>query len=181
MASREDCDQTDEAILALLVENARLSLTEIGRLVSLSPAAVNRRIKRLEQRGVIRGYTTLVDDATRGRGMHAFVELRVAGTTRVDEIGNVGREIDEVRAVFTIAGDPDAIVWVNVGDVEHLQHTIDRLRRNERITGTKTLMVLDSWHRSNTPAQNGARLPARRAGWLSAFSGDGPRRGRTRS
>jgi Lrp/AsnC family leucine-responsive transcriptional regulator len=163
MAWRERCDQTDDAILALLVENARLSLTEIGRRVSLSPAAVNRRIKRLERLGVIRGYTAVIDERSHERRMHAFVELRVAGTARVDEITDVGRGIDEVRAVFTIAGDPDALVWVDVADVEHLQHTIDRLRRNERIIGTKTLMVLDSRHRSEPAPGNRGRF-ARRGG-----------------
>jgi Lrp/AsnC family leucine-responsive transcriptional regulator len=171
MARGGDCDRTDEAILALLTEDARLSLAEIGRRVNLSAAAVNRRMKRLEQVGVIRGYTVLIDDASRRRGMHAFVELHVAGNTRVDDIGDVGREIDEVRAVFTIAGDPDALVWVTVSDVAHLQRTIDRLRRNDRITGTKTLMVLDSWHRSETAD----RIPSRRGGWLQAFS-TGPSR-----
>jgi Lrp/AsnC family transcriptional regulator, leucine-responsive regulatory protein len=168
-----DCDRTDEAILALLTENARLSLTEIGRRVNLSPAAVNRRMKRLEQDGIIRGYTVLVDDTSQRRGMHAFVELHVAGTARVDDIGQVGRDIDEVRAVFTVAGDPDALVWVNVSDVEHLQRTIDRLRRNDRITGTKTLMVLDSWHRSESSSRAGGR---RRGGWLQAFAADATRK-----
>jgi Lrp/AsnC family leucine-responsive transcriptional regulator len=152
MAPRAHVDGTEEAILALLAENARMSLVEIGRRVNLSPAAVNRRMKRLEETGVIRGYTALVDSATPGGGLDAFVELHVAGTTTVSDIGDVGKEIKEVRAVFTIAGDPDALVWVRVSDVAHLKRTIDELRRNHQVTGTKTLMVLGSWHRSEIAA-----------------------------
>jgi hypothetical protein len=50
-----------------------------------------------------------------------------------------------VQAVFTIAGDPDALVWMRVKDVKDLTRVIDQLRRSGRVTGTKTLMVLDTW------------------------------------
>jgi Lrp/AsnC family transcriptional regulator, leucine-responsive regulatory protein len=152
MAPRAHADGTEDAILALLAENARLSLTEIGRRVNLSPAAVNRRMKRLEKTGVIRGYTALLDPTTHGGGLDALVELHFAGTTKVSDIGDLGKEIDEVRAAFTIAGDPDALVWVRVSDMEHLTRTIDQLRRNHDVTGTKTLMVLKSWHRAESAA-----------------------------
>jgi Lrp/AsnC family leucine-responsive transcriptional regulator len=145
-------DATDEAILALLAQNARLSLTELGAQVNLSPAAVGRRIKRLEDSSVIRGYTIRVDDAAAGAGLQAFIELRFAGTTRVGDIGDVGGEIEDVKAVFTTAGDPDALVWVQVSDVGHLRRTIDRLRSIDHVRGTKTLMVLGSWQRQGSPA-----------------------------
>ena len=168
MGPRGGCDSTDEAILALLRANARESLAEIGRRVNLSPAAVNRRMKRLEENGVIRGYTVLLNEASRDANMNAFVELRVAGNTRVHDIGEIGNDIDDVQAVFTTAGDPDALVWVRVKDVAHLQRTIDRLRRNDRVTDTKTLMVLDSWRRREAP-QQAEHTPARRSGRLQAF------------
>jgi hypothetical protein len=50
--------------------------------------------------------------------------------------------------VFTIAGDPDALVRIRVDDVEHLKQVVNALRRSGRITGTKTLMVLDRWTRA---------------------------------
>jgi Lrp/AsnC family transcriptional regulator, leucine-responsive regulatory protein len=55
--------------------------------------------------------------------------------------------LPEVQAVFTTAGDPDALVWVQVPDVERLGQVIERLRRGGRVTGTKTLIVLDTWSR----------------------------------
>ncbi|BBJ45602.1 hypothetical protein SSPO_083200 [Streptomyces antimycoticus] len=54
-----------------------------------------------------------------------------------------------MQAVFTIAGDPDALVNVRVRDIEHLQQVIDALRRVGQVTGTKTLMVLGSWTRND--------------------------------
>ncbi|MEV5773364.1 Lrp/AsnC ligand binding domain-containing protein [Streptomyces antimycoticus] len=54
-----------------------------------------------------------------------------------------------MQAVFTIAGDPDALVNVRVRDIEHLQQVIDALRRVGQVSGTKTLMVLGSWTRND--------------------------------
>jgi DNA-binding Lrp family transcriptional regulator len=106
---------------------------------------------------VITGYTTLIDHAQLGRSLEAFTELRFAGDTRVADIAGVAQGLPEVQAVFTIAGDPDALVWLRVRDVGHLTHVIDQLRRSGRVTGTKTLMVLDTWTHGAPPARSPAR------------------------
>jgi Lrp/AsnC family leucine-responsive transcriptional regulator len=144
-------DGTDLEIVALLERDARRPLADIGRHVSLSAPAVKRRMDRLEELGVITGYTVTVDHAKLGRPLEAFSELRFAGNTKVDEISTIAKDIPEVRAVFTIAGDPDALVWLRVKDVEDLKHVIDRLRRTGKVVGTKTLMVLGTWTQLDTP------------------------------
>jgi Lrp/AsnC family leucine-responsive transcriptional regulator len=146
-----ELDGTDHEILSLLRENSRRTLNDIGTRVSLSAPAVKRRVDRLESLGVITGYTTVVDHAKLGRPLEAFTELRFAGTTRVDEIAGIARDLPEVQAVFTIAGDPDALVWFRVKDVKDLTRVIDLLRRSGRVTGTKTLMVLDAWMPGGRP------------------------------
>ena len=103
-------DEVDEQIVMLLKRNAKATLAEIGNHVGLSAPAVKRRIDRLEASRVILGYTVVVDHAKLGRPIEAFAELRFAGTARVDEIASIGEGIDEVEAVFTMAGDPDALV-----------------------------------------------------------------------
>lgn len=138
----EEIDDTDRAIIDLLKVDARSTLAYIADRVALSSPAVKRRIDRLEREGVITGYTVQVDHAKLGRPLQAFTELRFAGDTPVDEIARIADDIPEVEAVFTTAGDPDAIAWIRVSDVEHLKRVIDLLRRSGLITGTKTLMVL---------------------------------------
>lgn len=142
----QDLDETDRAILDLLAENARRTLGDIGERVRLSAPAVKRRIDRLEAAGVILGYTTRVDHAKLGRPLEAFTELRFSGDARVDAIASIGQGIPEVEAVFTIAGDPDALVWIRVSDVHELKRVIDRLRSTGEVIGTKTLMVLGASH-----------------------------------
>ena len=138
-------DGTDLEIVALLEEDARRSLADIGRLVSLSAPAVKRRMDRLDDLGVITGYTITVDHAKLGRPLEAFCELRFAGTTKVDDISTIAKGLPEVRSVFTTAGDPDALVLIRVRDVDDLKRVIDRLRRTGKVVGTKTLMVLGKW------------------------------------
>lgn len=138
-------DGTDLDIVRLLEEDARRSLAEIGRAVGLSAPAVKRRMQRLEAAGVITGYTITVDHAKLGRPLEAFAQLRFTGATKVDDIATIAQGLPEVRAVFTTAGDPDALVWLRVRDVEGLKRIIDRLRRTGKVVGTKTLIVLDTW------------------------------------
>lgn len=138
-------DDLDRQIIEILRLDGRAPLIEIGRRIGLSAPAVKRRIDRLVETGVIKGFTVLVDDAQLGLPLQAFTELRFAGDTKVAEIAQVARGMPEVQAVFTLAGDPDAVVWMRVRDTRHLTQTIDRLRRTGKVRGTKTLMVLDTW------------------------------------
>ena len=137
-------DGTDFEILELLRRDARRTLADIAAKVSLSAPAVKRRIDRLERAGVIVGYTARIDYAQLGRSVEAFTELRFAGATKVADIKGVAADLPEVQAIYTTAGDPDALAHIRVRDVADLTRVIDRLRRSGRVTGTKTLMVLDT-------------------------------------
>ncbi len=146
MAERE-LDIIDHQILELLSRNARRTMADIAERVSLSPSAVTRRIDRLERDGVISGYTVVIDHAKAGRPLQAFTEVRFSGTADLEEIRATASTLPEVQAVFATAGDPDALVWLRVPDVERLGHVIEQLRRSGRVTGTKTLIVVDTWTR----------------------------------
>ena len=140
-------DRTDHEILALLKADARRTLADIAGHVTLSVAAVKRRIDRLQRDGVITGFTIDIDYAKLGWGIQAFTELRFLGTANVDDIQQTVTRLPETQAVFTIAGDPDALVWMRARDLRHLQSAIDEIRRSRRVTSSKTLIVLDSWAR----------------------------------
>ncbi|MGH3266863.1 MAG: Lrp/AsnC family transcriptional regulator [Trebonia sp.] len=141
-------DEIDVALVELLRANGRATLAELATEVSLSSPAVKRRIDRLERRGVITGYTALIDHAKLGFPLQAFSELRFDATLGVDEIAAIAHEIPEVEAVYTTAGDPDALALLRVRDVEDLKRVVDLIRRKG--AGTKTLMVVGTSPR--TPA-----------------------------
>lgn len=148
MANDSPLDETDHRILDLLHSDARRTIADIAACVNLSAAPVKRRIDRMERLGVIVGYTVLVDEDKMGASIDAFAELRIPGAANVDEIVAVAKGIDEVVEVFTLAGDPDALVRIRIDDVDHLKQVINQLRLSGTFTATKTLMVLDHWSRT---------------------------------
>lgn len=152
MASRIDLDGTDFEIIDLLVRDGRRTLADVGAAVSLSAPAVKRRVARLEEAGVITGYTAQIDHSKLGRPIEAFTELRFAGGTKVAEIAAIARNLPEVDMVHTIAGDPDALLHMRVRDLADLTRLIDLIRRSGKVTGTKTLMVLASETRNEGPS-----------------------------
>jgi DNA-binding Lrp family transcriptional regulator len=145
--ARTDLDDVDRRIIDLLLQDGRRSASEIGRTVNLSPAAAKRRIDRLERNGTIVGYKAVVDPSTLGEQIEAFIELRFAGTTQVDDIEATVAGLPEVVEAFTTAGDPDALVRARARDLDHLKRVVDRIRRTGKVTGTKTLIVLGAARR----------------------------------
>ena len=142
-----DIDRIDERLLRMLTEDGRRTFSDMAADVGLSVGAVKRRVDRLRADGVITGFTVQIDQSKLGWGVEAFTEVRFAGRTRVADIIDTARNLAEVQAVYTIAGDPDALVQLRVRDMNHLQDVIDGLRRTGQVTGTKTLMVLGHWIR----------------------------------
>ena len=145
MAEMGALDPTDVAIVERLRVDGRATFGAIGDDVGLSASAVARRVARLEAEGVIRGYAAVIDEGRLGDPLQAFALLSFVGDARVADIAGIGEGLPEVEAVFTTAGDPDALVWFRVRDLAHLTSAIDRIRAHPAVAGTKTLMVLDIW------------------------------------
>lgn len=139
-------DAIDEQILDLLRRNGRMAVREVAQRVGLSTGPVSRRIKKLEDAGVIRGYVAIIDDARAG-SLEAFTEVRLHGTTETGELEEIVRDVPEVQQYFTISGDPDALIHFRVKDVDDLQRVVNAMRRTGKVAGTKTLIVMASWQR----------------------------------
>lgn len=144
MTRKEHLDDQDRRIVELLRLDARRTLGDIGERVGLSAPAVKRRVDRLEETGVIRGYTAITDPALLGQTVEAFAELRFVGSAPVSVIESIAAEVPEIEALFTIAGDPDAIAWIRARDNDDLKRVIDAIRRTGTVMGTKTMIVLGS-------------------------------------
>lgn len=139
-------DAVDAQILTILAQDGRTPTSEIARRVNLSPAPVARRVDRLEREGVIRGYTAIIDRSRSGQ-LEAFTEIRLHGATDTAELSDLLQAVPEVQQLFTIAGDPDALVKLVVSDVEDLHRVVNSLRRTGKVAGTKTLISMTSWDR----------------------------------
>jgi DNA-binding Lrp family transcriptional regulator len=140
-------DGTDLEIIELLRTNSRRTFGDIGKHVSLSPAAVKRRLDRLEADGFVLGYTIVTDDTKLGRPVEAFTELRIYGRTAVEDLIKLSATVPEVDAVYVTAGDPDFIVRLRAANNERLLEIVNQFRRTDRVAGTKTHIVLGGWDR----------------------------------
>lgn len=97
-----DLDEKDMVILELLAENARRSYSDLGEAVDLSAPAVSDRVSRLQEAGVIRGFTVDVDRATLRAGVPLLVTVDVA-PGRLDAVQEALSSADSVEYVFTTA------------------------------------------------------------------------------
>jgi DNA-binding Lrp family transcriptional regulator len=137
-------DKIDHQIIALLRDNARRSYQDIGQQVSLSAPAVKRRVDRLEEAGVIRGYTANVDPAAFGWHAHAFVELFCEGRMAGSQVREAVQAYPEVEGAYTIAGAPSAILHVRAADTRHLEEALERIRETPGVLRTQTQVVLST-------------------------------------
>ena len=136
-------DAVDRQIINHLVRNARTSLTDIARAVSLSVPAVKRRVDRLERDGVIRGYTALIDEPGAHK-LHALVELFCTGHAQREDIIRLVEERLEVLVAFTASGDCDVVMLVQTDDTDHLESLLLDLRRHPLITQTRSRVMLNT-------------------------------------
>lgn len=135
-------DDIDRKILACLVENARASFGEIGGRVGLSAPAVKRRVDRLVDTGVIRGFSAQVDDQALGATTEAFVELSCRSRTNPAHIREMITDLPGVVAAYTVTGDADALVHVKTTSTAELEAVVERIRAHQNAERTKTTIVL---------------------------------------
>jgi DNA-binding Lrp family transcriptional regulator len=137
-------DRIDRKIVALLQRDARRSFQDIGAQVSLSAPAVKRRVDRLAENGVLRGYSAVVDPEAFGWHTHAFVALFCEGRMAAGEVRAAVAGHPEVAAAYTVAGEASAILHVRAQDTRHLEEALERIRDQPGVTRTHTQVVLST-------------------------------------
>src|SRR3954454_14246622 len=137
-------DAIDSQIVALMRENSRRSFQDIGANVALSAPAVKRRVDRLEELGVLKGYTAVVDPAAMGWTTHAFVALYCEGRMSAGEVRAAVESHPEVVAAYTVAGEASAVLHVRAEDTAHLEAALERIRDAPGVVRTQTQVVLST-------------------------------------
>lgn len=132
----------DQRIVSCLVANARSSYAEIGKVVGLSAPAVKRRVDRLLDLGVLRGFTAVVDPEALGWGTEAFVEVHCQGNVTPARIRARLEPLPEVMAAYTVTGAADAIVHLRAANIHQLETALERLRGLEIIDRTVSTVML---------------------------------------
>lgn len=138
-------DDIDIQILQILQANARETQVDIARAVGLAPSAVLERLRKLESRGVIRGYSADVDPRVVDRGMLAFVAVRSEEAPGDDNVARELARLPEVLEVHHVAGEDCYLIKVRARDAEHLGSMLrTRIGRIAGVRATRTTIVLET-------------------------------------
>lgn len=138
-------DYIDRQILTILQENARTSNAEIARQVGLAPSGVSERIRKLEERGTIEGYTIRTDARNLGLGLLCFMFVRSNEQGGGVETAEKLARIPEVLEVHHVAGEDCFLIKVRAADTDALGRLLrEKLGHIPTITSTRTTIVLDT-------------------------------------
>ena len=153
----------DRRILSLLQQDARLPNAEIARRVGMAPSATLERLRKLEERGVIRGYEVRLDPRKLGLGLTAFIFVRAQGSKsgELDTGERLGQH-PNVLEVHHIAGEDCYLVKVRAVDTEDLGRMLSRdISTIPNVVSTRTTIVLGTLKESTripVPGQPGIAI-----------------------
>ena len=143
-------EKLDRRILALLARDGRMSYTDIGKETGLSTSAAQQRVRRLEQRGVIKGYTAVLDSAELGLMVTAFVAIKPFDPGQPDDAPERLQQIEEIISCYSVAGEPSYLLKVQVTSMAHLEALLARIRSAGKVS-THTTTVLSIPYEDRPP------------------------------
>lgn len=143
-------DKADITILRLLQQNASLSISEIADAIHLSQNACWRRIKRLEDEGVIQKRVALLDAAKLGAGVTVFVSVRAAEHTEkwLENFTAAVRRIPEVTEFYRMAGEVDYLLKLQVADIAAYDRVYKRLIRTAKLMDVSAAFAMEEMKRT---------------------------------
>jgi Lrp/AsnC family leucine-responsive transcriptional regulator len=144
-------EEIDRQIVVLLGQDGRMSYTDLGRETGLSTSAVHQRVRRLEQRGVITGYAAVVDAEAVGLPLTAFVSIKPIDPSQPDDAPERLRDVAEIEACHSVAGDESYILKIRVPSPRHLEDLLTRIRSAANVA-TRTTIVLSTPYEARPPA-----------------------------
>jgi Lrp/AsnC family leucine-responsive transcriptional regulator len=136
-------EEIDARIAAVLAGDGRCSYTDLADKVGLSVSAVHQRVRRLEQRGVIRGYAARIDGEQIGLPLTAFVSLTPIDPAEPDDYPHRLLPLPEIEACHSVAGVESYIVKVRVASPAALEALLAQIRQTANVS-TRTTVVLST-------------------------------------
>jgi Lrp/AsnC family leucine-responsive transcriptional regulator len=138
-------EDLDRRIVDLLRADGRMSYTDLGKAMGLSTSAVHQRVRRLEERGVIKGYAAIVDHTALDLPLTAFVSITPLDPAAPDDIPDRLREMSELEACHSVAGSENYILKVRVGAPGDLEDLLARIRARANVATRTTVVLSTPW------------------------------------
>ena len=143
-------EETDRAIVAALAADGRLSYTDLAEKVGLSVSAAHQRVRRLEARGVLKGYAARVDHEAIGLPLTAFVAIRPLDAGAPDDAPQRLAGLPEIESCYSVAGEDFYLLLVRVRSPSDLERLLHEIRGAANVT-TRTTVVLSTPYEGRPP------------------------------
>lgn len=143
----QELDSINRRILAELVANARISMTELARRVGLSKTPVAQRIRQMEEIGLIQGYRAILSPLSLGLTHVTYVEARLSDTRQkaLEQFNDAVRTIHEVEECYMIAGGFDYLLKVRSRDMAHFRQIMaDRISGLPHVHATTSFVAMEA-------------------------------------
>jgi Lrp/AsnC family leucine-responsive transcriptional regulator len=138
-------EDQDRRIVELLRQDGRMSYTDLGKAMGMSTSAVHQRVRRLEERGVIRGYAALVDHTALDMPLTAFISITPLDPAAPDDIPERLRDLTELEACHSVAGDENYILKARVRTPHDLEDLLARVRATANVATRTTVVLSTPW------------------------------------
>jgi len=138
-------EDLDRRIVGLLTQDGRMSFTDLGKITGLSTSAVHQRVRRLEERGVIQGYRAIVDQSELGRPLLAFISVTPTDPAAPDDVPDRLREIEDVEACHSVAGEESYILKARVATPGDLEDLLAQVRSSANVSTRTTVVLSTPW------------------------------------
>ena len=146
----EQLDAVDRRLVQELAADGRASYTDLAERVGLSVSAAHQRVRRLEQRGVIRGYGARVDADLVGLPLTAFVSVKPIDAAQPDDVPERLAGLEAIEACHSVAGDESYILKVRVVGPGALETLLQEIRAQANVS-TRTTVVLSTPYEDRPP------------------------------
>jgi Lrp/AsnC family leucine-responsive transcriptional regulator len=144
-------EDLDRQILRLLADDGRRSYTDLAKDTGLSVSAVHQRVRRLEQRGLLRGYRAVIDSDQAGLPLTAFVSIKPIDPAAPDDAPDRLAHLHAIEACHSVAGEESYILKVRVASPTALESLLQEIRAAASVS-TRTTVVLSTPFEDRPPA-----------------------------
>jgi len=144
-------DDLDRQLLSLLVEDGRRSYADLARDTGLSTSAVHQRVRRLEQRGAVQGYTARLDPITAGLPLSAFISIQPIDPAAPDDAPERLRHLTAIEACHSVAGEESYILQVRVTGPADLEQLLQDVRAAAGVSTRTTVVLSTPWEGRSVP------------------------------
>ncbi len=146
-------EELDRRIVGLLMQDGRMSFTDLGKVTGLSTSAVHQRVRRLEERGVIKGYRALIDHDALGMPLVAFISVTPLDPAAPDDVPDRLRDIAHLEACHSVAGEESYILKARVSTPGDLEELLSRLRSGANVSTRTTVVLSTPWEERAHPVE----------------------------